>query len=114
MTVSITAAGFEPFTQTEEVKPGERTEATYVLRKTGANEIVVRGSKAWDSRIYVDEIQIPQLFHFAGVVATFNSANLEAIAFQPGNFSVDYGRSIGGLITSDVKTLITTSRRVAR
>jgi TonB family protein len=132
--VSITAAGFETFTETEDVKPGERTEVTYVLRKSGANEtvvrgvkdrrevtqvrltqsefrmvagtnndafkvvqnlpgvarspfggglLVVRGSKAWDSRIYVDEIQIPQLFHFAGVVATFNSANIETIAFQP-------------------------------
>ncbi len=153
--VSITAAGFETFTETEDVKPGERTEVTYVLRKSGANEtvvrgvkdrrevtqvrltqsefrmvagtnndafkvvqnlpgvarspfggglLVVRGSKAWDSRIYVDEIQIPQLFHFAGVVATFNSANIETIAFQPGNFGVDYGRSIGGLITADAKT----------
>ena len=153
--VSITAAGFESFIETEEVKPGERTEVTYVMRRTGVNEtvvrgikdrrevtqvrltqsefrmvagsnndafkvvqnlpgvarspfggglLVVRGSKAWDSRIYVDEVQIPQLFHFAGVVATFNSANIEAIAFQPGNFGVDYGRSIGGLITADAKT----------
>ncbi|MCA2982026.1 MAG: Plug domain-containing protein [Myxococcaceae bacterium] len=70
----------------------------------GGGLLVVRGSKAWDSRVYVDEVQIPQLFHFAGVVATFNSANIEAIAFQPGNFGVDYGRSIGGLITADAKT----------
>lgn len=155
VTVSVTAAGYEALTETEEVRPKERTEVTYVLRKTGANEtvvrgvkdrrevtqvrltqsefrmvagsnndafrvvqnlpgvarspfggglLVVRGSKAWDSRIYVDEIQIPQLFHFAGVVATFNSANIDAIAFQPGNFGVDFGRSIGGLITADVKT----------
>ncbi|MBE2248935.1 MAG: TonB-dependent receptor [Myxococcus sp.] len=70
----------------------------------GGGLLVVRGSKAWDSRVYVDEVQVPQLFHFAGVVATFNSANIDAIAFQPGNFGVDYGRSIGGLITADAKT----------
>ncbi|MBL8923962.1 MAG: TonB-dependent receptor [Myxococcaceae bacterium] len=155
VSVTVSAAGFEPFTETEEVKPGERTEVTYSLKRTGVFEtvvrgqkdrrevtqvrltqsefrmvagsnndafkvvqnlpgvarspfggglLVVRGSKAWDSRVYVDEIQIPQLFHFAGVVSTFNSANLEAIAFQPGNFGVDYGRSIGGLITADAKT----------
>ncbi|MDX2015717.1 MAG: TonB family protein [Myxococcaceae bacterium] len=153
--VVVTAAGYESFSETEEVKAGERTEVTYVLRQTGANETVVRGlkdrrevtqvrltqtefkmiagsnndafrvvqnlpgvarspfggglfivrgSKAWDSRIYVDEVQIPQLFHFAGVVSTFNSANIESIAFQPGNFGVDYGRSIGGLIVADAKT----------
>lgn len=70
----------------------------------GGAALVVRGSKAWDSRIYVDEIQIPQLFHFAGLNATFNSETIESIAFQPGNFGVDYGRSIGGLIQADVKT----------
>lgn len=70
----------------------------------GGAALVVRGSKSWDSRIYVDEIQIPQLFHFAGLNATFNSATLESIAFQPGNFGVDYGRSIGGLIQAEVKT----------
>lgn len=70
----------------------------------GGSALVVRGSKAWDSRIYVDEIQIPQLFHFAGLNATFNSATIESIAFQPGNFGVDYGRSIGGIIQAEVKT----------
>jgi TonB family protein len=154
--VKVTAAGHEPFTATEDIKPGERTEVRYVMRATGDPNVtvvrgtkdrrevaqvkltqqefrlvagarndafkvvqnlpgvarspfggaalVVRGSKAWDSRIYVDEIQIPQLFHFAGLNATFNSATIESIAFQPGNFGVDYGRSIGGLIQAEVKT----------
>ena len=70
----------------------------------GGAALVVRGSKAWDSRIYVDEIQIPQLFHFAGLNATFNSETIESISFQPGNFGVDFGRSIGGLIQAEVKT----------
>ncbi len=70
----------------------------------GGSALVVRGSKAWDSRVYVDEIQIPQLFHFAGLNATFNSATIESISFQPGNFGVDFGRSIGGLVQAEVKT----------
>ena len=70
----------------------------------GSGALVVRGSKAWDSRIYVDEVQIPQLFHFAGLTATFNSATVERISFQPGNFSADFGRSIGGLVQAEVKT----------
>ncbi len=153
--VTVSAAGYETFLETEEVKAGERTEVTYVLRKASGNEtivrgvkdrrevaqvrltqgefkmiagtnndafrvvqnlpgvarspfggsaLVVRGSKAWDSRVYLDEIQIPQLFHFAGLTATFNSATLDSIAFAPGNFAADYGRSIGGLITAEVRT----------
>jgi TonB family protein len=153
--VKVVAAGYESFAETENIVANERTEVTYVLQKTGANEtvvrgtrerrevaqvrltqsefrmiagtnndafrvvqnlpgvarspfgggvLVVRGSKAWDSRIYVDEIQIPQLFHFAGLVSTFNSALIDSIAFQPGNFGVDFGRSIGGLIVADTRT----------
>ncbi len=70
----------------------------------GGAALVVRGSKAWDSRIYVDEIQIPQLFHFAGLNATFNTAMVESIAFTPGNFGADFGRSIGGLVQAEVRT----------
>ncbi len=154
--LKVTAAGYEPFTSSEEIKAGERTEVRYALRSLsdpnvtvvrgtkdrrevsqvkltqqefrmvagarndafkviqnlpgvarspfGGSALVVRGSKAWDSRIYVDEIQIPQLFHFAALNATFNSATIESISFAPGNFGVDYGRSIGGLVLADVKT----------
>jgi TonB family protein len=154
--LSVVATGFAKFTDTAEVKPGERTELVFYLRSTasgletvvrgekdrkevsqvrlsqqelrlvpgtnadafkvvqnlpgvarspfGTGALVVRGSKAWDSRIYVDEVQIPQLFHFAGLTATFNSATVESIGFQPGNFGADYGRSTGGLILATVKS----------
>lgn len=100
-------------TQSEfKVVAGARNDAFRVVQNLpgvarspfGGGALVVRGSKAWDSRIYIDEVQIPQLFHFAGLTATFNSASLESVSFAPGNFGVDYGRSIGGVIQADVKT----------
>ncbi|MFT3837542.1 MAG: TonB family protein [Myxococcaceae bacterium] len=69
----------------------------------GQGLLIVRGSKAWDSRVYVDEVQIPQLFHFGGLTATFNSNLVKSIEFTPGNFGVPFGRSIGGLIQADVR-----------
>ena len=75
-----------------------------VARSPFGNALIVRGSKAWDSRVYVDEIQIPQLFHFAGLTATFNSSVVDSIAFQPGNFGAEFGRSIGGLVQAEVRT----------
>src|SRR5690606_30561839 len=66
--------------------------------------LIVRGSKAWDSRIYVDEIQIPQLFHFGGFNATLSSNFVESLTFQPGNFSASFGRSIGGLVQAELRT----------
>ena len=66
--------------------------------------LVVRGSKPWDSRTYVDNTHVPQLFHFGGLYATFNANLLEDISFQPGNFPAEYGRSIGGLVTARTRT----------
>lgn len=70
----------------------------------GSGSLVVRGSKSWDSRVYVDEIAVPQLFHFAGLSATFNAATVESISFQPGNWGAGFGRSIGGLVQAEVRT----------
>jgi TonB family protein len=92
--------------------PGSNNDAFRVVQNLpgiarspfGTSALVVRGSKAWDSRVYVDEVQVPQLFHFAGLTATFNSASIERIGFQPGNFGADFGRSIGGLVQGEVRT----------
>jgi hypothetical protein len=54
--------------------------------------------------VYVDEIAVPQLFHFAGLSATFNAATVESITFQPGNWGTSYGRSIGGLVQAEVRS----------
>ncbi|MDP1825194.1 MAG: TonB-dependent receptor [Archangium sp.] len=70
----------------------------------GSGALVVRGSKSWDSRVYVDEISVPQLFHFAGLSATFNASMIESISFQPGNWGASYGRSIGGLVQAEVRS----------
>ena len=69
----------------------------------GSAALIVRGSKAWDSKVYVDEIAVPQLFHFAGLSATFNGANVERISFEPGNFGVAHGRAIGGLVSAETR-----------
>lgn len=70
----------------------------------GIGLLIVRGGKAWDTKTYVDEAPVPQLFHFGGLFSTFNANLLESIDFQAGNFNADYGRSIGGLITAQVRT----------
>jgi TonB family protein len=65
--------------------------------------LIVRGSKAWDSRVYVDDVLIPQLFHFGGLNATVSSALVQELTFQPGNFGAEHGRSIGGLVEADLR-----------
>ncbi len=70
----------------------------------GIGLVIVRGSKPYDTRTYVDEAQVPLLFHFGGLFSTFNSNLLQDISFQPGNFGAEFGRNIGGLIKATVRT----------
>jgi TonB family protein len=98
----------------EEVKliPGTQGDALKVVQNLpgvarspfGIGLLVVRGGKPWDTRVYVDDELVPLLFHFGGLYATFNSNLLEDIAFQPGNFGSEYGRSIGGLVRASTRT----------
>ena len=65
----------------------------------GIGLLVVRGGKPWDTRTYVDEAPVPQLFHFGGLFATYNSSLLEDIsASSPATSAPSYGRNIGGLV----------------
>lgn len=92
--------------------PGSNGDAFRVLQNLpgvarvpfGLGALVVRGGKSWDSRVYVDDVQVPQLFHFGGLYATFNSELLESLDFQPGSFGVGHGRSVGGLVRADTRT----------
>jgi TonB family protein len=92
--------------------PGSNGDAFRVLQNLpgvarapfGLGALVVRGGKSWDTRVYVDGVQVPQLFHFGGLYATFNSELLESLDFLPGSFGVDYGRGIGGLVRAQTRT----------
>ncbi|MCL2178876.1 MAG: TonB-dependent receptor [Proteobacteria bacterium] len=67
--------------------------------------LVVRGSRPSDTRVYVDDVHIPLLFHFGGLYSTVNPALLERLDFEPGSFGVAYGRSTGGLIKGNIRPL---------
>lgn len=92
--------------------PGSNGDAFRVLQNLpgvarapfGLGVLVVRGGKSWDTRVYVDDVQVPQLFHFGGLYATFNSELLESLDFQPGSFAAAHGRSIGGLVQAQTRT----------
>ncbi len=100
--------------QQEEIRlvPGTQGDALRVVQNLpgvarapfSLGQLVVRGGEAYDTRAYVDDITIPQLFHFGGLYATFNSNLVEEISFQPGNFSAEYGRSTGGLVRARTRS----------
>ena len=64
----------------------------------GAGLIIVRGSAPEDSEVFINGTSTPLLYHFGGLTSVFNSRLLEEINFYPGNFSVKYGRRMGGIL----------------
>lgn len=70
----------------------------------GLGFLVVRGSKPWDTKTFVDEAPVPLLFHFGGLFSTYNSMLLDSLSFQQGNYGAEFGRGIAGLVTATGRT----------
>ncbi len=70
----------------------------------GIGPLVIRGGNARDTRVYVDDIEVPLIFHFGGITSIYSSDLLKEVEFEPGNFGVKSGRATGGrinLVTRD-------------
>lgn len=65
-------------------------------------DIVIRGTSANDSGVFLDGQRIPLLYHFGALTSVFNSALLDSVSYLPGNYSSYYGDLVGGVI--DVKS----------
>ena len=68
----------------------------------GFGMLVVRGGNPTDTRVYVDGIEVPLVFHFGGLTSIVPSDLVEAVDFEAGNFGVRYGRATGGRV--DLRT----------
>lgn len=68
----------------------------------GVGQLIIRGTSPEDSSFFLDGSPIPIVFHFAGFSTILNGDALAEVAYLPGNFSVRYGRTIGGLV--DLRT----------
>ena len=66
--------------------------------------LVVRGGKPQDTRVYLDGVWIPIIFHFAGVTSVYNSDLLSDLTFVPGNFGAHDGRAMGGVVEAETRT----------
>ncbi len=71
----------------------------------GSGQLVVWGAAPNDTRIYVDNVRIPLLYHGGGLRSTVNSDLVRAINLTPGGYGSEYGRGLGGLVTIDTRTL---------
>jgi len=71
----------------------------------GSDQLVLWGAAPEDSRVYVDGVEIPQLFHGSGIRSTINGNLLQSVSLSPGAYGVDYGRAIGGMVRLETRDL---------
>jgi TonB family protein len=71
----------------------------------GSGALVVWGAAPQDTRVYVDGIHIPLLYHGGGLRSVLTSDLVRAINLAPGGYGSEYGRGLGGLVTIDTRAL---------
>jgi TonB family protein len=68
----------------------------------GSGQVVVWGAAPEDTRVYVDDVRVPLLYHFGGLRSVVNSDIVRSVELIPGGYGAAYGRGLGGLITVEL------------
>ena len=71
----------------------------------GSGQLVVWGAAPQDTRVYIDGIHVPLLYHGGGLRSVFTSDLVRSINLAPGGYGSEYGRGLGGLVTIDSRAL---------
>lgn len=67
----------------------------------GAGQLVVWGAAPADTRVLVDGVDVPALYHVGGWRTILPAAFVERVSLAPGGFGAEYGRGLGGLVRVD-------------
>jgi TonB family protein len=71
----------------------------------GSGQLVVWGSSPKETRVVVEGVEIPTLYHMGGLRSTVNSDLVKSIDLSPGAYGADYGRGLGGLVRIELGQL---------
>ena len=71
--------------------------ASYPL-PLGQAGVVIRGSSPQDSKILVDDFEVPMLYHYLGFRSIVPSDAIDTLEYIPGGFDVSHGRAASGIV----------------
>lgn len=71
----------------------------------GSGQLVVWGSAPNETRVYIDGVEIPALYHNGGLRSTIASDLVRRIELSPGGYGAAYGRGLGGLVRVETRQL---------
>jgi TonB family protein len=87
-----------PGTQGEAIRAVEALPSVARARTGYSGALAVRGSAPQDTQVYIEGTPVPYVFHIAGLSSVIPGEMLERLEFYPSNFSVRYGRAMGGVL----------------
>ncbi len=64
----------------------------------GYSGVVIRGSSPQDSKVLIDDFEVPVLFHNIGFRAVIPAETIASLDYIPGGFDVGYGRASSGIV----------------
>jgi len=71
----------------------------------GSGALVVWGSAPNDTRVYVEGVRVPRLYHDGGYRSIVSSDFVKSVELIPGGYGPLYGRGLGGLVTVALRPL---------
>lgn len=71
----------------------------------GSGQLVVWGAGAADTRVYVDDVHVPVLYHEGGYRSVIHSDLVQNVELEPGGYGAAHGRGLGGLVNVGLKPL---------
>ncbi len=102
--VQATQAQKVPGTQGDVLKVVENLPGV-ARAAVGSGAIVVWGAAPQDTRVYVDGIHVPRLYHDGGYRSILPSAFVKSVELVPGGYGPAYGRGLGGIVTVSLRPL---------
>ena len=63
----------------------------------GLGGLALRGTAPRDTKVYLDGIEVPLLYHFGGIASFLPTGAVDEVTLEPGGASVRYGRGLGGV-----------------
>jgi len=64
----------------------------------GSSGVVMRGSSPQDSKVLVDDFEVPRLYHDVGFRSIIPMESIDSLEYIPGGFDVSYGRATSGVV----------------
>ena len=102
--VQATQAAKVPGTQGDVLKVVENLPGV-ARAAAGSSALVVWGAAPNDTRVYVDGVHVPLLYHGGGFRSILPSAFVRSVELVPGGYGTGYGRGLGGLVSVTMKPL---------